>query len=121
MSIQSLHSSGTVVKILLFPKWEPMRIIAKKRLDEYGKKYGHKASVQLQAWYQEAKEANWRSPQDILDRYHSADIVNGETAIFNICHNQYRLIVNIWFAGREVYIKFFGTHAEYNRIDVKEL
>ena len=98
-----------------------MRIIAKSRLDKYGKQHGPDADSRLKAWYQEAKEASWRSPQDILDRYKGADVVGNETFIFDICRNRYRLIVNVCFATQEVYIKFFGTHAEYDRFDVKGL
>ena len=76
-----------------------MRIIAKSRLDEYGKKYGSEAGKQLKAWYQEAKEAEWRSPQDILNRYKNADLIGAECVIFNICHNRYRLIVKVWYGG----------------------
>ena len=96
-----------------------MRIIAKSRLDKYGKEYGPDAESQLRAWYQEAKEAEWRSPQDIVGRYKGADVVGKEIFIFDICRNHYRLIVNVCFATQEVYIKHFLTHAEYDRLDVK--
>lgn len=106
---------------MLFPKWELMRIIAKSRIDGYGKKYGPDAHSRLLAWYQEAKEASWQSSQDIVGRFKNADVVDGEIIIFNICRNRFRLIVKVWFPGQEVYIKFFGTHAEYDRLDLKDL
>ena len=98
-----------------------MRIIAKSTLVKYGEKYGSRAQKQLRAWYEEAKEAEWRNSQDILKRYNEAKIINNETVIFKICDNYYRLVVKIFYPGQEVYIKFFGTHAEYDRLDLKDL
>ncbi|MBN2715463.1 MAG: type II toxin-antitoxin system HigB family toxin [Deltaproteobacteria bacterium] len=98
-----------------------MRIIAKSRIIEYGKKYGPDAQDQLDSWYQEAKAANWHTPQEIVKLYKGADAVGKETIIFNICHNRYRLIVNVSFSEQIVFIKFFGTHAEYNKFDLKTI
>lgn len=98
-----------------------MRIFSKKYLDEAGRIYGPDAARRLRAWYQEAKEAKWTCPQEIGARYLDADFVGDEVVIFDICNNRFRLIVKIWYAGQEVYIKFFGTHAEYDRFDVKGL
>ena len=98
-----------------------MRVIAKSRLIEYGEKYGPDADTQLRAWYSEAKEAEWSRPQDIRDRYANVSIVGNETVIFNICGNRYRLIARIWYAGQQVYIKWFGTHEEYMQVDAEAI
>lgn len=98
-----------------------MRIIAYSRLLEYGRKYGPDADSRLRAWYQEARAAEWRSPQDIRDRFKDADFIGDEVVIFDICQNRYRLIVKVWYPGQEIYIKFFGTHAEYDRFDLEGL
>ena len=98
-----------------------MRIIAYSRLLEYGRKYGPDADSRLRAWYQEARAAEWRSPQDIRDRFKDADFIGDEVVIFDICQNRFRLIVKVWYAGQEIYIKLFGTHAEYDRFDLEGL
>lgn len=98
-----------------------MRIIAKSRLLEYGLKYGPDAESRLRAWYQEASTAEWRTPLDIRNRYKDVDFIGDEVVIFDICQNRFRLIVKIWYLGQEIYIKFFGTHAEYDRFDLERL
>lgn len=97
-----------------------MRILNRRTIEEYGRKYGPDAQSGLRAWFHEANAARWASPQDIRNRYHTADFVK-EAVVFDICNNRFRLIVKIWFPGQEVYIKFFGTHAEYDDIDIERL
>jgi mRNA interferase HigB len=67
----------------------------------------------------EATSAQWRTPQDIVDRHRSADILPGNRVVFNIKGNQYRLVVKIHYNTGVVYIRFVGKHAEYNRIDAE--
>jgi len=57
---------------------------------------------------------------DIKARYAHASVVDSERVVFNIAGNKYRLVVKIWFPGQQVYIRFVGTHEEYDRLDVKE-
>lgn len=75
----------------------------------------------IKAWYAEANDAEWRTPQDILERYPTADILPGNRVVFNIKGNHYRLIVKIHFNTGIVYIRFIGTHAEYDRIDAETI
>lgn len=70
----------------------------------------------LRAWYAEANAAEWTKPQDLKDRFPSADFI-GDRVVFNIKGNTYRLIVAVYFPGRIMFIKFIGTHAEYDEID----
>ncbi len=65
--------------------------------------------------------AQWRTPQDILDHYRSADILPGNRVVFNIKGNQYRLVVKIHYNTGIVYIRFVGTHAEYDKVDAETI
>ena len=68
-------------------------------------------------WYDEAKHAVWRTPQDIRQRYASASFVGHNRVVFNIKGNDYRLIVAVAYRFQAIYIKFIGTHTEYDRVD----
>ena len=68
-----------------------------------------------------AKAAHWERPQEILARYPTADILPGNRVVFNIRGNHYRLIVKIHYNTGIVYIRFVGTHAEYDRIDAETI
>ena len=95
-----------------------MRVISVKRLREFWEKKGNGDSEQaLRAWYAEAKDAEWLKPNDIKEKYHSASIVGNDRVVFNIKGNKYRLIVAIRFEFKIVYIRFIGTHKEYDEID----
>ena len=75
----------------------------------------------LKAWYDEAKHATWTTPRDIKDHYASFSLVGNNRVLFNIKGNNYRLIVAVAYRFQAVYIKFVGTHAEYDRIDATTL
>jgi len=75
------------------------------------------AEQPLKAWYDEARHAVWSTPQDIRNRYASASFVGHNRVVFNIKGNDYRLIVAVAYRFQAIYIKFVGTHTEYNRID----
>jgi len=77
------------------------------------------AEQPLRAWYQEARQAQWKSPADIKQAYRSASVLRGGRVVFNISGNKYRLIVAIHFPLQICYIKFVGTHADYDRIDAE--
>lgn len=71
----------------------------------------------LGQWIELVEQADWSSPQDVKNDYASASILPGNRVVFNIRGNHYRLITSIFYPGRIVYIKFFGTHAAYDQID----
>lgn len=71
----------------------------------------------LQAWYADVKQATWKSPADIKSVYRNASIVANNRVVFNIKGNSYRLVAAIQYEFGIVYIRFVGTHDEYNRID----
>jgi mRNA interferase HigB len=94
-----------------------MRVISRKKLVEYWQKYPDTEQA-LKAWYQEAQAAQWAGPQDIKDRYRNASIVGNNRVVFNIKGNSYRLIVGVAYRHGIIYIKFIGTHEEYDKVNV---
>lgn len=93
-----------------------MRVIAKKRLIAYWEKH-RDAEQPLKAWYDEAIKAEWKTPQDIKNHYSSASFLLNNRVVFNIKGNDHRLIVAIAYRLGVLYIKFVGTHAEYDKVD----
>ena len=93
-----------------------MRIIARKTLREYADQHPD-ISGQLDAWYHDAKRADWATPADITRVYGSASILPNRRVVFDIKGNQYRLVVAINYAHKIVYIRWCGTHREYDKID----
>lgn len=93
-----------------------MRVIAKGTLRSFWQKHPDTEET-LQAWYDDAVRSNWRTPADIRAVYASASFLADNRVVFNIKGNHYRLIVQIHYNTQIVYIRFVGTHAEYNRID----
>lgn len=73
---------------------------------------------QLKAWYHEAKTAEWRSPNEVKQQYRNASIVGNNRVVFNICGNKYRLVVKINYEAQWIFIRFIGTHKQYDAIDV---
>ena len=97
-----------------------MRIIAKKALREFWKRHPD-AEEPLLAWYREVEQADWDTPAKLKAKYRSASIVGDNRVVFNIKGNNYRLVVKINYRYRVVYVRFVGTHAEYDTVNVKEV
>ena len=97
-----------------------MRIIALKTLRDFWESHPN-ARQQLQAWYEDAKHAVWQSPTDIKAVYGNASIVANNRVVFNIKGNDYRLIVAINYQFGIAYIRFVGTHAEYDKVNAAEV
>lgn len=93
-----------------------MRVIAKKHLTTYWEKH-RDAEQPLRAWYDEAIKAEWKTPQDIKNQYASASFLPNNRVVFNIKGNDHRLIVAVAYRLGVLYIKFVGTHKDYDRID----
>ncbi len=77
------------------------------------------AEEPLQAWYREALHAKWTNPHIIKVQYRSASVLQSGRVIFNIAGNKYRLVVKINYSSGIVFIRFIGTHRQYDRIDVE--
>tara|TARA_R110001583_G_scaffold39929_1_gene127948 strand:- start:219 stop:521 length:303 start_codon:yes stop_codon:yes gene_type:complete len=100
-----------------------MRIIALSALKnvwEENPEYADAIDPSL-AWYRYALKADWASPADLKRDFRSASILKGGRVVFNIAGNKYRLVVWINYAYRVVYIRFLGTHAQYDKIDVQSI
>lgn len=97
-----------------------MRIFARSTLQQFWEQHPD-SKDSLDAWFAEALHASWRSPQEIKLRYSSADVLPDNRIVFNIKGNKYRLIVKIHYNTGMVFIRFIGTHAEYDRIDAEKI
>ena len=95
-----------------------MRIISIKVLKEFIDKHPQSKSS-LEAWWNEAKVANWQNSQQIKEKYASASFVGNNRVVFNIKGNDFRLVVAVAYRFGALYIKFVGTHEEYNKINVE--
>ncbi|VGO20945.1 type II toxin-antitoxin system HigB family toxin [Pontiella sulfatireligans] len=95
-----------------------MHVVKRKTLVEFWRKHAN-SEAPLVGWYREAKSARWKSPQDIKDHYRSADFLPGNRVVFNIGGNKYRLVVKIAYVPGTVYIRFIGTHAEYDKTNAE--
>ena len=94
-----------------------MRIIARSTLIEYWQKHPD-TEQPLKAWFDDTSRANWKTPSDIKDNYANASIIANNRVVFNIKGNNHRLIVHTRYDISIVFIRFIGTHQEYDKIDV---
>ncbi len=97
-----------------------MRVIALRTLREFWELNADSAAP-LRAWYHEADRAEWDSPAAVKAKYRNASILGDNRVVFNIKGNDYRLVVKIHYDRRVVYIRFIGTHAQYDRINAVEV
>ena len=97
-----------------------MRIISKKTHKDFWEKEPA-AKPALQAWHAEAKKAEWASPNDVKDNYGTTSILRDGRAVFNISGNKYRLVVWINYDFYTIYVRFVGTHQEYDEIDAQTI
>jgi len=97
-----------------------MHVISRKTLQEFWARYPD-AEAALQAWFYEARAASWSNSAELKANYRSASIVTAERVVFNICGNKYRMVVRINYVNGAMFIRFVGTHKEYDRIDVESV
>lgn len=97
-----------------------MRVIAKTTLKKFWQQSGNEdAQAPLEAWHDIVLKADWKTPQEVQELFKNASIVANNRAVFNIAGNKYRLVVEIQHQMGIVWIKFLGTHAEYDKIYVE--
>ena len=97
-----------------------MRVIAISTLRTFWSKAAYRDSEQaLRAWYDEACKARWLQPADIERAYASASILKNRRVVFNVKGNDYRLIVDVSYKLQLVFVKFVGTHRQYDRVDAE--
>jgi len=97
-----------------------LRVIARKILREFWAKHSD-CEQQLKAWYQEVEKAKWNNLNELKLEYPNASILENNRVCFNIKGNNYRLIVKINFPYQMVWIRFIGTHAEYDKINANQI
>jgi len=97
-----------------------VRVISRKTLREFWKKHST-CEQQLKAWYQEAEKATWANHNALKREYPSASILENDRVVFNIKGNHYRLIIKINYKYQILWIRFLGTHAEYDKIDATKI
>jgi mRNA interferase HigB len=97
-----------------------MHVIKRKALIEFYNQPDHQdAKGPLEAWYYEARHAQWASPADVKAMYGSASILKDNRVVFNIAGNKYRLVVSINYNSKTVFVRFIGIHKEYDEIDAQ--
>lgn len=97
-----------------------MWIIAKRTLREFGERHPD-AAQPLLAWHSIVERADWGNPNDVKALFRHASIIANDRVVFNIKGNDYRLVAHIRYHHRRVYIRFIGTHAEYDAINAAEV
>lgn len=97
-----------------------MRIVSKKKLiDYYSKHAGSKTA--LEEWHKKVSKAEWGSLNDLKKQFLQADYVGNNRVVFNIKGNNYRLIAIVIYVSQKIYIRWIGVHAEYDKIDAKNI
>lgn len=97
-----------------------MRIIKRKTLLDFAATHAD-AREPLLSWFEEVEKADWSTPNEVRSLFRSADILTSKRVIFNIKGNHYRLIVDIEYQLKIVFIAWLGTHSEYDKIDAKTI
>lgn len=97
-----------------------MRVISRSTLRDFWTVHTD-CEQQLKSWYKEATEAQWEKPEDIKKIYRTSSILQGNRVVFNIKGNTYRLIIKINYEFGIIWIRFIGTHAEYDKIDANTI
>jgi len=99
-----------------------MRIISKKTLKEFYEQNLYKDSKNsLEAWHQEVLQAVWNNPNEVKKQFGNASVVGDNRIVFNIHGNKYRLIVKINYFAHIIFIRFIGTHKQYDNINARQI
>ncbi len=97
-----------------------MNVISKRTLVKFYEQHPQAKSA-LEVWHSDARKSTWSSPADIKKIYSSTSFLSDNRVVFNIKGNDYRLIVHIDYPRKIIRVKFVGTHAQYDKIDAKEI
>ncbi|HUP25078.1 MAG TPA: type II toxin-antitoxin system HigB family toxin [Thermoanaerobaculia bacterium] len=93
-----------------------MRVIKRQTLVQFWRRHPE-TEEPLRAWFAIARRARWTTPASLKDELPKVSLVGKDRAVFDICGGNYRLVVAIHYSARIVFVKFLGTHAQYDRID----
>ncbi len=97
-----------------------MRVISLRTLREFWERYPD-AETPLRNWLRVVRRGRYRTPNELQTAFPYVSIVGNEVAVFNIRRNRYRLVVRVWYDGQQMYVKFVGTHEEYDKLNLREL
>jgi mRNA interferase HigB len=97
-----------------------MHVISRKTLQEFWVRYPDSKTA-LQAWFHEAQAASWSNSAELKAKYGGASIVNSERVVFNICGNKYRLVARINYVSGALFVRFVGTHRDYDGVDAETI
>lgn len=97
-----------------------MRVVSRAKIVEYYFRYAT-SKVALEEWYKKVSKINWDNLNEVKLTFPSADYVGNNRVVFNIKGNDYRLIAIIIYASKKVYIRWIGTHAQYNKVNAKNI
>ena len=99
-----------------------MRIISRKTLREFYEIPVYSDSkTPIETWFREALKADWTSPADIKEKYRNASFLKNNRVVFNIHGNKYRLVVKIHYNLKTIFIRFIGTHEQYDNINAEDI
>lgn len=99
-----------------------MRVIAKRTLRQFWEQARYAdAKGPLEAWYAEALRAAWQTPQDLKDQFGTASVLKGSRVVFNVGGNKYRLVVAMDYGRQACFVKFIGTHKQYDEIEAETI
>ncbi|MBI4648899.1 MAG: type II toxin-antitoxin system HigB family toxin [Bacteroidia bacterium] len=97
-----------------------MRVVAKKILRVFWEKFTD-SEQPLKTWYKEASKAKWNNPNEIKAEYAKASVLKNGRVVFNICCNKYRMITDINYKRQWVFIRFIGTHDDYDKVNADKI
>ncbi|MCW3086573.1 MAG: hypothetical protein JWP12_3939 [Bacteroidetes bacterium] len=97
-----------------------MHLISRPKLMEFWKKHPD-SETPLKLWFKRVEKAKWKNFNELKKEFPSADYVKDDRIVFNIKGNNYRIVVLVFFTGQKMFIRFVGTHTEYDKIDVSKV
>ncbi len=97
-----------------------MRVVSKKRIIDYYLKHAN-SKIALEEWYKKVSKSEWSNLNELKETFQSADYVGNNRVVFNIKGNDFRLVAIVIYVSKKLYIRWIGTHAEYSKLDVKNI
>ena len=97
-----------------------MNVLSRPTLEIFWTKHAD-SRIPLEFWYNDVKKANWKTPQEIKKQFSSTSFLSNNRVVFDIKGNAYRIICSVSYSRQALYIKFIGTHAEYDKIDANKV
>lgn len=96
-----------------------MKVLSRKILDDYSRKHSD-AKTHIDSWYYEVENEDWKTPHDVKQKFAKASIIGGKLIVFDIKGGNYRLVVKAAYNTQTLFVKWFGTHKEYEKLDLSK-